>query len=93
MKVSDSPTCVAYYFKQKYPYIAGAINDPNCQFDEDFLKRYVICQVDKAKKTRTQQRIRKEIVDSGSLKGILSIVDRVIANGDTAEFIDYAKSY
>jgi hypothetical protein len=91
MKVSESPVCVAYYFKQKYHCIAGAIKDPNCRFDEDFLKKYVLSLVDKAKKTRTQKRIRNEIASCSSLSGILNIVNRVIANGDTTEFIEYAK--
>lgn len=93
MKVSESPICVAYHFKQKYRCIAGAINDPNCPFDEAFVKKFVLSQVDKAKKTKTQQHIREEIANSTSLKGILRIVDRVITNGDATEFVDYYKMY
>lgn len=93
MKVSESKDCVAYYYKQKRPCIAGPIETGDSKWEPDFLKSYVLYLTDKAKKTRTQQRIRKEIVDSTTLSGMLSIVDRVIRHGDNTEFIDYSKAH
>lgn len=91
MTVSDSKDCVAYYFKRRRYCIAGPIESGDTRWPPDFLKSYVLHLVDKAKKTRTQQRIRREIVSSQTPAEMLNIVDRVIRNGDNTEFIDYAK--
>ena len=92
MKVSDSKDCVAYYYKQKYPCIAGPINAGDYRFDTEYIRRYILHLTDQAKNTKTQRRIRNEIVRSPSLKDMLFIVDRVIKNGDATEFIDYNKT-
>jgi hypothetical protein len=93
LKVSESRDCVAYYYKQKRHCIAGPIEAGDTRWEPDFLKNYVLYLTDKAKKTRTQQRIRKEIVDSSTLSEMLGIVDRVIRHGDNTEFINYSKAH
>lgn len=90
MKVSDSNTCVAYYFKQKRHCIIGPIEAQDCRYDFDYIKRYVLHLVDKAKKTKTQKRIRDEILNSTSSDDLVRIVNRVIENGEKTEFIRYS---
>ena len=92
MRVSESKDCVAYYFKLKRHCIAGPIETGDTRWSQEFLKNYVLHLTDKAKKTRTQQRIRREILESQTLIELLNIVDRVIRNGDNTEFINYSKS-
>lgn len=90
MKVSDSDICVAYYFKQKRHCIIGPIEAQDHRYDFDYIKRYVLHLVDKAKKTKTQKRIRDEILNSTSSGELMRIVDRVIENGNKTEFIQYS---
>lgn len=90
MKVSDSKDCVAYHYKQKRHYIAGPIEAGDNRFDLEYIKKYTLHLTDLAKKTRTQRRIRAEIENSTSLTGLLSIVDRVIENGNKTEFVNYS---
>lgn len=89
MKVSDSDTCVAYYFKQRRHCIVGPIEAQDHRYDFEYIKKYVLYLVDKAKKTKTQKRIKNEIINSMSFNELIAIVDRVIAHGDNTEFIDY----
>ena len=93
MRVTEAKECVAYHFKQKLNCIAGSIQAGDTRFDLSFMKRYVVSLVDRANKTKTQKRIRKEVLDSRSLDELLCIVQRVVANGDATEFVDYAGAY
>ena len=89
MKVSEARECVAFYFKQKLNCIAGPIlaNDPKYPLDK--MKSYVVFLADKAKHTATQKRIRDEVLACESCEDLLSVVRRVISNGDKKEFINY----
>lgn len=89
MKVSDSATCVAYHYKQKRPNIVGYIKTKGEALDFEYLRRYVLALTDQAKKTKTQKRIRAEIVECNSVVSLLRIINRVIANGDKTEFLNY----
>lgn len=89
MKVSESANCVAYHYKQKYPVISGPIKTNDPRFDLDHIKSYVLFLTDRARKTKTQQRIRREIVSSATPEAILKVVDRVIKNGDNTDYIEY----
>ncbi len=89
MRVSDSNKCVAYYFKQKRHCIVGPIEAQDHRYDFDYIKRYVLYLVDKAKETKTQKRIRDEILNSSSFSELIRIVDRVIENDDKTKFIHY----
>lgn len=90
MKVSDSDTCVAYYFKRRRHCIMGPIEAQDHRYDFEYIKKYVLHLVDKAKKTKTQKRIKNEIINSMSFNELITIVDRVIENGDKTEFIQYS---
>ena len=85
MKVSDSPSCVAYYFKKN----RGVIDYAYSKQGFDYAKSYVIWLIEKASKTRKQKSIRAEILNSPSMSSMLSVVDRVIHNGELTEFIKY----
>ena len=89
MKVSDASDCVAYYYKRKRHCIVGPYINEDPEYDYMKVKRYVLHLTDKARKTATQQRIRKEIESSTSFTGMLHIVDRVIRNGDATEYTNY----
>lgn len=89
MRVSDSDTCVAYYFKRRRHCIVGPIEAQDHRYDFEYIKKYVLHLIDKAKKTKTQKRIKDEIINCMSFNELIAIVDRVIAHGDNTEFIDY----
>ena len=85
MKVSDSPTCVAYYFKNR----RNIINAAYVTKGFEYTKSYVLWLIDKANKTKKQKSIRAEIASSPSMSSMLSVIDRVIRNGELTEFINY----
>ena len=85
MTVADSPKCVAYYFREK----RGVIGHAFANFDFTLAKAYVLHLVDKAAKTKTQKRIKKEIEACASCRAIFNIVDRVIDHGEQTVFINY----
>ena len=89
MTVVESPKCVAYHFKQMYGRIAGPIKKKDPNFDLAYMKRYTLSLVDKAKTTKTQKRIRKEITHCASFEDLLYVVDRVIRNGENTKFVNY----
>jgi hypothetical protein len=89
MKVSESATCVAYHYKQKRPNIIGYIKTKGEAVDFEYLRRYVLALTDRANKTKAQKRIRSEIVECDSVVSLLSIINRVITNGDKTEFLNY----
>lgn len=93
MKVSEAKECVAFHFKQKWKCIAGPIRAEDPKYPLDKMKRYVVLQVDKAKATKTQKRIRAEVLACASLTELLNVVQRVISKGENTEFIDYANTY
>ena len=62
MKVSESATCVAYHYKQKRPNIIGYIKTKGEAADFEYLRRYVLALTDRANKTKTQKRIRAELL-------------------------------
>ena len=85
MTVADSPKCVAYYLREKRNVIDYAFTT----YPFTRAKDYVIHQVDKAEKTRTQKRIRKEIEACASSRAVLNVVDRVINHGEQTIFTNY----
>lgn len=83
--VADSPKCVAFHFREKQQIINYAFSN----YDFKKAKAYVIHLADKAAKTKTQQRIKKELEACFSDRAILNVINRVITNGEKTEFINY----
>ena len=85
MTVADSSKCVAYHFKEK----RGVIDHAFANFEFNRAKAYVIYLADKAAKTKTQKRIKRELEACTSCRTILAVVDRVIAHGEQTIFVNY----
>jgi len=89
MKVSESPICVAYHFKQKIHVIEWAVG----RFTLDKVKQAIIVLANRAKKTSTQKRIKEDVLNCESFSELVGVVNRVIRNGDKTEFKDYTINY